>query len=446
MPLAGQHDELARGLDSGWERSKGGKSLAFLVNMHWKPKHILLASCNAIVEAAAIYLGSPHAIIYCLPSDVTMQSETDTGRRPAWHKGLMQMDVRPVEVPRQPTHNTEATSDLSISWRHAMQDAIPAAPDMIVIPAEGEGAIQAVGSMLLHESHIIVSQHLISYLSQETAEELAAAPTHGQAFLHMHLSGWELYARETVVLSEQRTQLPRPAQRRIKIAYHVTAIGRYPAIVQEHFGRLIFSGLYDVVERIYCFILGPSTADIEQARMLLQRFGRKVFIAGTLTNTTQYERFTLLGIRAYLQPGDTFLYMHSKGLRYKPSDQNMYDWSFYMMYFLVKRYPLCLRLLSKDFDICGVDFISTLWKLDTKVDAPHFSGNFFWATAEYYLSLPNYIGEGYLDPELYVSSGSPRHVALWDAHVNFHTSEYPPLRFVDTARIASAWQGILSHR
>ena len=76
-----------------------------------------------------------------------------------------------------------------------------------------------------------------------------------------HLSGWELYARETVVLSEQRTQLPRPAQRRIKIAYHVTAIAvgvTLPAIVQEHFGRLIFSGLYDVVERIYCFILGPS--------------------------------------------------------------------------------------------------------------------------------------------------------------------------------------------
>ena len=56
-----------------------------------------------------------------------------------------------------------------------------------------------------------------------------------------------------------------------------------------------------------------------------------------------------------------------------------------MMYFLVRRYPLCLRLLSKDFDICGVDFISTLWKLDAKVDAPHFSGNFFWATADYYL-------------------------------------------------------------
>ena len=34
----------------------------------------------------------------------------------------------------------------------------------------------------------------------------------------------------------------------MKIAYHMKAIGRYPAIVDKHFSRLIFSGLYDVVE------------------------------------------------------------------------------------------------------------------------------------------------------------------------------------------------------
>ena len=37
---------------------------------------------------------------------------------------------------------------------------------------------------------------------------------------------------------------------------------------------------------------------------------------------------------------------------------------------------------------------------------------FFWTTAEHYLSLPDHIRTGYLDPEMYVASGSPRHVAL----------------------------------
>ena len=212
----------------------------------------------------------------------------------------------------------------------------------------------------------------------------------------------------------------------------MTAIGRYPYIVQEHFSRLIFSGLYDLVDAIYCFILGPSEATIEEAKMLLQRFGRKVIIAGTSQNTTQYERFTLKGIRAHLQPGDIFLYMHTKGLRYEPSQYNIYDWSFYMMFFLVKRYEVCMRLLSRDFDVCGVDFHTE--------HSPHFSGNFWWATADYYLSLPETIGNDYLDPEMYLALGSPRHAALWEANSNFYLYEYPPLRFVDTARFALAWQ------
>ena len=69
----GQHEELARGLTSGLERSKGGSHLASLVNIPWKPKHTLLASCHAVVEAAALGLGSPQATLSCAPSDVDWQ-------------------------------------------------------------------------------------------------------------------------------------------------------------------------------------------------------------------------------------------------------------------------------------------------------------------------------------------------------------------------------------
>ena len=51
--------------------------------------------------------------------------------------------------------------------------------------------------MLLRNSHIVVLQHSISHLSTESAEELATAPTQGTIYiLHVHISGWELYARE----------------------------------------------------------------------------------------------------------------------------------------------------------------------------------------------------------------------------------------------------------
>lgn len=439
--FAGQHDDIAQGLTLGIERSKDGSKLAFLSAMQWKPKYILLASCHAVVEAVALHLVSPHATLFCLPSlDSTEHSSTERGHTPAWQKYLVQMIVQPAQAPSKPTHNMGVSSDLSISWSHASQATIPATPDMIVIPAEGEGLIQAVGSMLLRECQIIVSQHYISRLSSESAAELAAelAASQEETFLHMHISGWEVYAREVVVSSEQRLHLTGAGQGGVKIAYHVTAVGRYPYIIQEHFSRLIFSGLYDVVDGIYCFILGPSEATIREAKILLQRFGRKVIIAGTSQNTTQYERFTLTGMKSYLQPGDIFLYMHSKGLRYEPSEYNIYDWSFYMMYFLVKRYPVCMRLLSREVDVCGVDFHTDVF--------PHYSGNFWWTTADYYLSLPDTIGHAYLDPEAYLALGSPRHVSLWEANSNFHLDEYPPLRFVDTSRFAFAWQesGVLS--
>ena len=190
------------------ERIKGGSKFAFLIAMQWKPKYILLASCHAIVEAVALQLASPHATLFCLPSlNSTEHSSTDRGQTTAWHDGLMQMDVQPVRVSRQPMHSTEVLSDLSISWSRAPQAAIPAAPDMIVIPAEGEGAIQAVGSKLLHKCHIVVSQSYFAHLSSESAAELATAAAPAEAFLHMHVSGWELYAREMVMSSEQRPHL-----------------------------------------------------------------------------------------------------------------------------------------------------------------------------------------------------------------------------------------------
>ena len=70
-----------------------------------------------------------------------------------------------------------------------------------------------------------------------------------------------------------------PAERNgviVSVAYHMKAIGRYPAIVDKHFSRL-----YDVDEGICWFVLGLADTKVKEASMLLQRFGRKAIIAGT---------------------------------------------------------------------------------------------------------------------------------------------------------------------
>jgi hypothetical protein len=105
-----------------------------------------------------------------------------------------------------------------------------------------------------------------------------------------------------------------------------------------------------------------------------------------------------------------------------------------MQYFVVKQHQACRQLLSEGFDVCGVDY-STL-------PHGHYSGNFWWATASYYLTLPDLIGEEYLEPEMYVASGNPRHAVLWVGNNNMYGHEYPPVRYVDTADTALKWQGM----
>ena len=105
-----------------------------------------------------------------------------------------------------------------------------------------------------------------------------------------------------------------------------------------------------------------------------------------------------------------------------------------MQYFVLKEHHVCLRLLEESFDLCGVDFLTS--------PLPHYSGNFWWARAAYYLKLPALIGDEYLAPEMYVASGYPRHAALWESENNMYMIEYPPKRYVDTAGIALKWQNI----
>ena len=391
----------------------------------------------SLAEAAAIHLASPEAFLLCLGPGINPdQGQAGKEDSPAWQRELMHMEVQLVNSSRKVPRRMIASADLSISWSLARRADIPAAPDMIIVPAEGEGAVQSLGSTLLRDSQAIISEHLIEHLNREATDSSQSG-----RFLHMHISGWELYARQRIISSQKHSQMARVAEGHVKIVYHMTATGHYQAIVQQHFSRVIFSGLYDVVQGIYCFILGQSEAELATAMTFLQRFGSKIIIAGTSTNTTLYERFTLLGIREYLLPDDMFLYMHSKGLRHELFQLNMFDWSFYMMYFLIKQYPVCLRLLhSGDFDLCGVDFHT--------FPEPHFSGNFWWASAKYYLTLPSSIAYNdsdpflYLAPEMYVGSGGPRVAKLWEANSNFHDNEYPPIRFVDIAGKALAWQGM----
>ena len=117
--------------------------------------------------------------------------------------------------------------------------------------------------------------------------------------------------------------------------------------------------------------------------------------------------------------------MHTKGVSRAANESHIFRWVFYMHYFILKHYTLCLALLRHQFDLCGVDI--------RQQPAEHYSGNFWWARASYYLSLPDTISADYLGPEMYICSRKPRRRCLWDSQTNLYLVDFQPATFVDTA-------------
>ena len=122
------------------------------------------------------------------------------------------------------------------------------------------------------------------------------------------------------------------------------------------------------------------------------------------------------------------------------ADLREYDWVFYMHYFVVKHYQVCLSLIEEHFVVCGVEYHfpepEQPW-----IPSEHYSGNFWWAHASYFLSLPDSRGSEYVDPEMYIGLGKPRYAGLWESNTMLWAREYPPVEFVDIAPKALALPG-----
>lgn len=209
----------------------------------------------------------------------------------------------------------------------------------------------------------------------------------------------------------------------VKVFYHIAAINHWKAIVQviiclpciypflsirsaephyldlvlpqDQMGRIVFSGLYDVAAHVYCFLLGSNQEAIDSATNLLLTWGDKVVVAKTSTGVHQHERFTLLAMHALVNPGDKVLYLHSKGVT-QEGNENVFFWRSAMEYFLIKLHTRCTRLLE-EYDTVGVEYMTS--------PEDHYSGNFWWVSGSYFLSLPRRIGEAYNAPEFYLLQG-----------------------------------------
>lgn len=211
----------------------------------------------------------------------------------------------------------------------------------------------------------------------------------------------------------------------LKLFYHCCAINHCAEVVSEYIRLVNFSGLYDSVDSINVFVCG-SAEGVAHVRGLFGSAGAKYIIRLEAPGDATYERLTLTRIRDYVAPGDLILYTHSKSVTRLDRRANVQCWMDFMHYHLIRHWRTCVEILRDGrCDTVGVNF-----EVDPK---PHFSGNFWWCRADYFLTLPHEIGPDYWAPELeFLFVNRPRYVCLAHSKVNHYLTPFPFSQYVDS--------------
>lgn len=222
----------------------------------------------------------------------------------------------------------------------------------------------------------------------------------------------------------------------IKIFYHISCIGSWEDIVKDQVNKIVYSGLYDDVDSINCYILGCGNFKaLEKCKNLLKSFGNKFIIQKHELFEKCGEEFTISDIKNHINDETKFLYLHTKGVsRYNNETyrleniyfiidrlyQNIMDWKNVMEFMLIKNYKECLYELNTH-DVVGIN-----WCTSPK----HFSGNFWWSTGKYFLTLPNIIENN----ESYIGINNPNIKEILNTGLEGHShyfNEYDMNNYID---------------
>ena len=222
----------------------------------------------------------------------------------------------------------------------------------------------------------------------------------------------------------------------IIVYYHITLLKNWETIVREQCTRIIFSGLYDVVESVRCYAIDINGDESEKCLTILRSFGSKFCLKGIELSGTEWV--TLKNIQHEVNQDELVLYMHTKGVtRYNTTEieipirqngetaslgvpslyENIENWRDLMEFFLVRHYKSCLKLFTEN---TSIDTIG----INTCVYPHHYSGNFWWARGRYLLTLPYDVP---MD-EAWILSRTGRFVSLYQSPLigyGHYFSPYP---------------------
>ena len=211
-------------------------------------------------------------------------------------------------------------------------------------------------------------------------------------------------------------------------------------IMREQLSRIIFSGLYAAVDKIYCFLANGSPNSLKLYLNVLENIGDKIEIIvappHSVSGHQHYEKYTLSCIRQYIKSADLFLYIHTKGITYNQHDpiyENVEHWRTLLEYFLVGKHRECIaKLVDEGYDTVGANYTAT-----SSIAPQHYSGNFWWCKGEHFLSLSPTIGDNYHDVEFYLFTVPHTHYSMFDSDINHYLAAFPSKKYIDVEKIAN---------
>lgn len=186
------------------------------------------------------------------------------------------------------------------------------------------------------------------------------------------------------------------------------------------------SGLYDLLDKL---IINNNGIPFDKKfpfddKMILINYSNKIDLFETPT-------LKLLYFHAINNPNDKILYLHTKGVSYDrnhPWYQGAKDWTHFMLYCNVHHHKSCIELLDY-VDVVGCNHRNQF--SNQRPDPNHFSGNFWWANANYINKLSINELNGKMDAEWWLFKQSPTFINIHRCPFGHYENRYPMILYVD---------------
>lgn len=206
---------------------------------------------------------------------------------------------------------------------------------------------------------------------------------------------------------------------KLAVFYHLHPMGNWKLIYDSQMHKLCASGLYTAASHIHVGVNSGSNLELPYALPKIQ-------VAYNQDHLNEFD--TLYAMHDYcLQNTDAkVLYFHCKGVSHKDDvrEINVQAWRQYLEYFVVDNWQECVKLLDS-WDCVGNEWgrPASWLKHDGE---PHYSGNFWWATAKYIAGLD----KGYLQEKKRTHERPGTYAEFWIGTKNpkaycFHWQQDP---------------------